>query len=108
MNTISIYQDERGVAWIAGTNTKVIEIILDYVQDQSPEQIHAEHPHLSLAQIHAAVAYYQEHTGEINTLMHQWQERYETEYAKPANQAFRENIRARAAIRLGLKEEVAA
>ncbi len=107
MNTNFIHQDERGVAWVAGTNTKVIEIILDYVQDQSPEQIHGEYPHLSLAQIHAAVTYYRQHEQEINALMQQWQERYETEYAKPENQAQRRKIRARGAAHFTPKEVAA-
>lgn len=109
MNTDIIYLDERGVAWISDTNTKVVEVILDHVQGQSWEQIHAEYPHLSLAQIRAAVVYYGEHTQEIDTLMRQWQARYETEYAKPENQAWREKMRLRAAAKHAmLKEESAA
>ena len=50
---------DRGVAWIAGANTKVIEIVLDKIAyDWSPEEMHLKHPHLSLAQIHSALAYY--------------------------------------------------
>ncbi len=109
MNTNTIHLDERGVAWIGDSNIKVVEVILDYIQSQSPEQIHAEYPHLSLAQIRAAVAYYGEHTQEIDTLMQQWQERYETEYAKPENQAWREQMRLRAAaMPRHSKKEVAA
>jgi len=48
--------DDRGVAWIAGANTKVIEAVLDKIaHGWSPEEMHLEHPHLSLAQIHAAL-----------------------------------------------------
>ncbi len=53
--------DRNGVAWIAGANTKVIEVVLDKLAyGWSPEQIHFQHPDLSLAQIHAALAYYYE------------------------------------------------
>lgn len=97
MTTNQIHLDERGVAWISGSNIKVVEVIFDYIQSQSPEQIHAEYPHLSMTQIRAAIAYYGEHTQEIDSLMRQWQERYETEYAKPENQARREQMRRRAA-----------
>ena len=109
MNSDRIHLDERGVAWIAGTNTKVVEVVLDHVQDQSPEQIHREYPHLSLAQIRAALAYYAQHTQEVDILMQQWQEHYETEYAKPENKAWREQIRLRSAARpLHSQEEAAA
>jgi len=50
------------VAWIDDTNVKVIEVVVDRVGWQwSPEAIQLQHPHLSLAQIHAALAYYYDH-----------------------------------------------
>lgn len=51
--------DERGRAWIKGANTKVIEVALDWIAYRwDAETILREHPHLSLAQIHAALAHY--------------------------------------------------
>jgi uncharacterized protein (DUF433 family) len=59
--------DERGVAWIEGTNTKVIEVVLDRLaHGLSAEEIHLEHPHLSLAGIHMALAYYHDHQEELD------------------------------------------
>src|SRR2546425_12437585 len=59
--------DDRGVAWIEDTNTKVIEVVLDKIAyGWSPEEIHFQHPHLSLGQIHAALSYYHDHQGEID------------------------------------------
>lgn len=59
--------DERGVAWVDDTNTKVTEIALDVIaHGWSPKEIHLNHPHLSLAQIHAALAYYYDHKPEID------------------------------------------
>lgn len=59
--------DARGVAWIDETNVKVIEVVLDRLaHGWSPEEIHFQHPHLSLAQIHAALAYYYDHQTEID------------------------------------------
>jgi uncharacterized protein (DUF433 family) len=50
-----IQLDDRGVAWIMGGNTKVIEVVLGKIAyGWSPEEMHLQHPHLSLAQIHAA------------------------------------------------------
>ena len=51
--------DDKGVASITGANTKVVEVVLDRLAyGWSPEEIHFQHPHLSLAQIHSALAYY--------------------------------------------------
>jgi len=59
--------DERGVAWITGANTKVIEVVLDKLAyGWSPEEIHFQHPTLSLAQIHAALTYYYDHQAELD------------------------------------------
>ena len=68
--------DERGVAWIVGANTKVKEVVLDKMAyGWSPEEMHFQHSHLSMAQIHAALAYYYEHQVEIDAqIMSDWQE----------------------------------
>jgi len=53
MSTIAathIEIDEHGVTWIAGANTKVIEVVLDKLAYRwSPEEIHFQHPNLALA-----------------------------------------------------------
>jgi uncharacterized protein (DUF433 family) len=65
--TAHIVLDERGIAWIDGTNTKVVEVVLDKVaQGWSPEETHFQHPHLPLAKIHAALSYYYDHQAEID------------------------------------------
>lgn len=57
-----VWLDEAGVAWVDQTNTKVIEIVQDMMaHGWSPEEIHFQHPHLGLAQIHAAIAFYYDH-----------------------------------------------
>ena len=55
--TLRVHRDERGVAWIDDSNTKVVEVILDHVSGKSAERILEAHPHLSLPQIYAVVAY---------------------------------------------------
>jgi uncharacterized protein (DUF433 family) len=48
--------DEQGVAWISDTKVKIIEVVLDkLVHGSSPEDIHFQYPHLSLAQVYAAL-----------------------------------------------------
>lgn len=59
--------DERGVAYVQGTTTKVIEVALDeVVRGRTPPQIQAAYRYLSLPQIHAALGYYHEHQDECN------------------------------------------
>ena len=59
--------DDRGVAWICGTKVKVIEVVLDKIAyGSSPEEIHFQHPNLSLAQIHGALTYYYENQNCID------------------------------------------
>jgi uncharacterized protein (DUF433 family) len=74
--TTHIYLDERGVAWIDDSNVKVVEVVVDRVAWQwSPEAIQLQHPHLSLAQIHAALAYYYDHQAEFDAqIAHDTQE----------------------------------
>ena len=58
--------DERGVAWITGTKVKVIEVATDKLaHGSSPEEMHFQYPHLSLAQIYAVLAYYYEYQAEF-------------------------------------------
>jgi uncharacterized protein (DUF433 family) len=65
--TSRIRLDDQGIAWIEGTQVKVIEVVLDKLaHGWSPEEMHFQHPHLSLAQIHAALAYYYDHQTELD------------------------------------------
>src|ERR1700690_669841 len=62
-----IYRDAAGVAWIDHTRVKVMEVALDHLANSwSAEEIHRQHPDLSLAQIHAALGYYYDHQGEFD------------------------------------------
>lgn len=67
-----IFRDGAGVAWIDRTRVKVIEVALDHVAyGWSTEEIHRQHPHLSLAQIHAALGYYYDHQAAFDAEMAQ-------------------------------------
>ena len=62
-----VCRDDRAVAWIDDTNVKVIEVVLDHLAyGWSAEAIHEQHPHLSLAQIHAALGFYYDHAAEFD------------------------------------------
>ena len=52
---------------IAGTTMKVIELVLDHLAyGWSPEELHFQHPDLTLGQIHSALAYYWDHKAELD------------------------------------------
>lgn len=64
--TTQIKLDDRGVAWIAGAQVKVVEVVLEKIDyGSSPEEIHFQHPNLSLAQIYGAMTYYYENQDQI-------------------------------------------
>jgi uncharacterized protein (DUF433 family) len=58
---------DDGVPMIAGTTTKVLEIVLDRLAHHwDADEIRRQHPHLSLSQIYAALAYYHDHQEELD------------------------------------------
>ena len=62
-----IVLDERGVPHIAGTTMKVVELVTGQVAyGWSPEELHFQFPHLTLGQIHSALAYYWDHRDELD------------------------------------------
>ena len=59
--------DAGGVPILAGTTMKVAELVMaQRAYGWSPEEIHFQHPTLSLSQIHSALAYYWDHQSEID------------------------------------------
>ncbi len=62
-----IVLDETQVPVIAGTNMKVIELVVERTAyGWSPEELHFQHPYLTLGQIHSALAYYWDHQEELD------------------------------------------
>lgn len=59
--------DEKGVPVITGTTMKVIEMAAEKIAyGWSPEELHLQHPHLAMEQIHSALAYYYDHEDKLN------------------------------------------
>ena len=59
--------DDKGVARIAGSRIRVIDIAMDRTfQGWSPDEIKVQHPHLTMGQIYAALAYYYDHKAELD------------------------------------------
>ncbi len=59
--------DERNVAVIAGTTTKVVQLVAEKLAyGWSPEELHFQHSYLTLGQIYSALAYYADHKEALD------------------------------------------
>ena len=57
----------EGGPFVAGTQTKVVEVVLDRLAYHwDADEIHRQHPHLSLSHIYSALAYYYDHQAEMD------------------------------------------
>src|ERR1039458_1515525 len=75
---------------VAGTGLTVSRIVGWYKMGMTPEDIALEYPHLTLAQVHAALAYYHVNRDEIEAdLAHeqssalQWEQQLGTKANRP-------------------------
>ena len=99
LNTL-IELDEHGIPWITGANTKVVEVVLDKIAyGWSPEEMHRQHPHLSMAQIHAALSYYYEHQTEVDADIERRERYVEEMRAQQKNPFTRRELEARRRVR---------
>jgi uncharacterized protein (DUF433 family) len=76
-NTVPhIRLDEQARPWVDDTNVKVIEVVLDHLAyGWNAETIQENHPHLSLAQVYAALAWYYDHQTEMDEELERQDER---------------------------------
>jgi uncharacterized protein (DUF433 family) len=59
--------DDQSRPWIDDTNVKVIEVALDHLgYGWNADTIQENHPHLSLAQVYAALAWYYDHQTDMD------------------------------------------
>jgi len=59
--------DDRGVPCISGSTMKVVELVMAQIaHGWSPEELHFQHPYLTLSQIHSALAYYWDNKDELD------------------------------------------
>lgn len=67
--------DENNVPFIGGTTMKVVELVMaQSAYGWSAEELHFQHPYLSLGQIYAALSYYWDHKAELDAdIERRWQ-----------------------------------
>lgn len=62
-----IDRDAQGAPIVTGTTMKVVEIVMaQRAHGWSPEELCFQFPHLSMADVHAALAYYWDHESELD------------------------------------------
>ena len=89
-----IQLDDATVAWIDNTNVKVLDVVLDKLaHGSSPEEMHLQYPHLSLAQIYAALSYYHDHQTEFDAEIERQLEKVDALAAKANNSPARKRLR---------------
>jgi uncharacterized protein (DUF433 family) len=92
--------DDDGVARIDGLRTKVIQIALDKItQGWDADEIHQQHPYLSLGQIHAALSYYYDHQAELDAEIDRRDKEAERMRAEAPRQPTRRELEERLARR---------
>jgi uncharacterized protein (DUF433 family) len=75
--------DEKGVARIDGTRMKVLHIAAERAgRSATVEEMQQAWPHLSLAQIHAALSYYYDHRAEFDAEIERGLKEHEEALAK--------------------------
>ena len=86
--------DERGVPFIVGTTMKVIELVAEKLAyGWSPEELHLQHPYLTLGQIHSALAYYYDHEEKLNKDIEQRLQSI-MQYKAPGKSPLKEKLKA--------------
>ena len=89
-----VVRDERGVAWIDQANVKVIEVVLDHLAyGWSADSIHEQHPHLTLGQIHSALAFYYDRQAEFDAEIEKQSERLKALRAATGESAMQRRLR---------------
>lgn len=88
--------DERGIAYIDGTQTKVLTVVRNkQVSRDTPEQLRANMPHLSISQVYSALAFYHDHREEIDRQIELLEDRAEHILASQRSPLSREQLAER-------------
>jgi uncharacterized protein (DUF433 family) len=85
----------EGVPILSGTKIKVVEIALDHLAHHwTADEIQRQHPHLSLGQIHSALAYYFDHQNEIDRVIDEQLRQVAAIRARVESSAVRDKLKA--------------
>ncbi len=92
-----IETDAQGVVRLSGSTMKVVYLVAErHAYGWSPEELHFQHPHLSLGQIHSALAYYWDHREQLDAELQRRLEQVEAVQAATAEpEGLRDRLRSR-------------
>jgi uncharacterized protein (DUF433 family) len=85
-----------GKLWLAGTQTKVLEVALDRLAHHwDADEIQRQHPQLTLGQIHSCLAYYYDHQEEMDRLIEEQLRTVEQLRAQRGESVLRAKLKAK-------------
>jgi uncharacterized protein (DUF433 family) len=91
-----IEQRADGKLWLTGTQTKVIEVVLDRLAHHwDADEIRRQHPHLTLGQIHSCLAYYYDHQEELDRIIEEQLRNIDERRANAADSVVRAKLKAK-------------
>ncbi|WP_425616993.1 DUF433 domain-containing protein [Anatilimnocola sp. NA78] len=96
VSTEHLALDDKGIAGISGSRIKVMHVAMRAQSGMTAEQIHQSYPHLSLGQIHAALAYYYDHRSVIDEQIRESEEIADAHFTAHDQSEFAARIRERA------------
>lgn len=92
--------DERGIPYVAETTMKVSQLVLEHmIYRWGPEAIQHQHPYLSLGQIYSALAYYWDHTDQLDKQIEQEEQAVERLRQEMGEHPFVARMRAQGRLR---------
>lgn len=87
--------DDRGRPTIQSRGLTVLQLVREHAAyDWDAGQLRRQHPHLSLAEIYAALGYYYEHRTECDEMLECENERLEVLKRKLVDPGLQERLRA--------------
>lgn len=88
--------NENNVPMIKGTRYKVVHIVASKMaHGWSPEEIHFQHPDLTMGQIHSALAYYHDHEQYFEDVIEKELAAYNTARKEQDGSAFIKRLKSK-------------
>lgn len=88
---------DDGRPWLIGTQIKVLEVALDRLAHHwDGDEIHRQHPHLTLGQIYSCLAYYYDHEAEMERVIEEQLERVDRMRREAGESRMKAKLRAKA------------
>ena len=92
--------DSTGVIWIDDSGYRVVDLVREHLaHGWSAEILQENHPDLTLAQIHAALAWYYDHEQEMQDEMQRRETEADSLFSKMDESPLQKRLRAIKAIR---------